>query len=1086
MRSTPDSFTPEVSGPVLRAASQMSAAPWPVPCRLIAAFLCVLACLAIFAQPSCFAGQAPSRKIRLQLKWRHQFQFAGYYAALSQGYYREAGLDVTFRENRPGVEPCESLLDGQAEFAVDGPSVLLHRVQGQPLVVLAAIFQHSPAVMLTLPGTGISSPHDLRGKRIMFTPSTDPEFMAMLMAEGIDPASVVSVPHSWNLEDLTSGRVDAMSAYLTNEPLRLKAMGLTPVLIRPVNYGIDFYGDCLVTSESLIHEEPEVVDAFLAASERGWEYAMAHSAETAELIHRLYAPDLSVEQLKAEGEAMRGLIQPDFVQLGHVNPARWRHIAQVYARLGMLPEHSDLTGFIYSEIRDAADTRRSELVRGSILALVAVVFAGGFVAVILFLFNARLSKQVRERTNALAASERSFRAFFEMAGVGVAQLDGKSRRVLKANSKFCELMGYTTVELRDMSPRELVYGKDLQASEEGYAGLLRSRLKEITQEKRYVRKDGSVFWGVVSISPLWTDQELPEFYLIMLRDVSVRKSAEEKLLLANKVFENTIEGIVVTDPAGRIVQVNPGFTAITGYEAGEAIGGNPRLLKSDRHPQHFYQNMWTQLVRDGHWAGEIWNRRKNGESYPEWLTISAVKNSVGQTTNYVSIFHDITELKRQQDALEYQAQHDALTGLPNRLLLDDRLRMALAKLERSQERLALLFLDLDNFKTINDGLGHGAGDTLLVELSRRLEKLLRSGDTLARLGGDEFLILLPAIEGIGDAGHICTRMLEALSEPFSLGDVEHFVTGSIGVTIAPDDGCEAGKLIKNADLAMYRAKTMGRNNYQFFTREMDLAAHRRISLESKLRRALDAGEFELFYQPLVNMVTGEIFGSEALVRWRHEGQLISPAEFIPLAEDCGLILPLGDWVLRTAARQAKTWEDAGFDLSMSVNISSRQFAGSGLVATLREVLLETGLTPGRLYFEITESMLMGDMAKAETTLTTLRKAGGTFFLDDFGTGYSSLSYLKRLPIDGIKIDRSFVKDITDDQDSLAIVGAIVSMARTLNLSIVAEGVETEEQRLLLAGMGEMLLQGYLASPPVPADRFERLLESPRILSPLDS
>ncbi|MDP3429090.1 MAG: EAL domain-containing protein, partial [Desulfomicrobium sp.] len=387
-------------------------------------------------------------------------------------------------------------------------------------------------------------------------------------------------------------------------------------------------------------------------------------------------------------------------------------------------------------------------------------------------------------------------------------------------------------------------------------------------------------------------------------------------------------------------------------------------------------------------------------------------------------------------------------------------------------------------KTINDGLGHGVGDELLVELSRRLENLLRSGDTVARLGGDEFLILLPEIESIDGASHITTRVLDALKKPFRHGDVEYFVTASVGLTIAPDDGTEGPKLIKNADMAMYRAKSLGRNNYQYFTPEMDVVAHRRISLESKLRKGIEKGEFELFYQPLVNMDSGLILGAEALIRWRHDGKLISPAEFIPLAEDSGLILPLGDWVLRTAAHQARLWQDAGHDLTMSVNISSRQFAGVDLAATLREVLLHTQLRPGSLYFEITESMLMGDVAKAEMTLLALREAGGTFFLDDFGTGYSSLSYLKRLPIDGLKIDRSFVRDITEDPDSRAIVAAIVSLARTLNLSIVAEGVETQEQRSLLASMGSIVLQGYLASPPVPAGDFETLLAKQTLLLPL--
>lgn len=1049
-----------------------------------ASAILAFALTALATGEAAWAGAAP--KVRLQLKWRHQFQFAGYYAALEKGYFREEGLDVAFLERSVGVAPAESLLSGRAEFAVDSPAVLLRRLNGDPLVVLAAIFQHSPNMLMAVRGSGIGMPHDLLGKRIMFAPGFDVEISAMIAAEGMKPGAFEVVPHSWSVDDLAAGRVDAMSGYITSEPYLLRRMGLAPLVMRPINYGVDFYGDCLVTTERHIGEDPEGVEGFLRAVRRGWAYAMSHPGEMVDLIHAKYAPDIPKEQLLFEAEAMRELVRPDLVEIGHMNPERWRQMAGTYARLGMVSGNLDLSGFIYSEIKDEVRARRERLVRVSVVVLLAAVCAGSCVAGVLFLFNARLGRKVREQTAALAASERSFRVFFEMAGMGVAQIDGMTGNFCKVNEKFRELTGCTARELSVMTWRDLVRPRDLGMLEEALNTLLAERLMETTLEVRLVRRDASLFWGMVTVSALWADGDRPEFFLVVVRDISARKDAEEKLLLANKVFENTIEGIVVTDPKGQIVQVNPGFTAITGYAAEEAIGHNPRILKSDRHPQHFYHHMWTQLVHDGHWAGEIWNRRKNGESYPEWLTISAVKNEAGLTTNYVSIFHDITELKSQEDALKYQAQHDALTGLPNRMLLDDRLRMALAQLGRSGEKLALLFLDLDNFKNINDGLGHGAGDALLIDLSRRLEGLLRAGDTLARLGGDEFLILLPEVDGVEGVSHIATRILEALGRPFSLGDVEFFVTASLGVTIAPDDGNEAGKLIKNADMAMYRAKSLGRNNYQFFTPEMDAAAHRRISLESKLRKAIEGERFELHYQPLVRMDSGCIVGVEALVRWRDGDTLVSPAEFIPLAEDSGLILPLGEWVLRTAARQARLWQDAGFDLGMSVNISSRQFAGPGLAQTLGEVLADTELQPGRLYFEITESMLMGDVAKAEATLNSLRAAGGTFFLDDFGTGYSSLSYLKRLPIDGLKIDRSFIRDITEDQDSLAIVTAIVSMARTLNLRIVAEGVETEAQRRILAGLGPMSMQGYLASRPVPAAECEKLLARGALLPALNS
>ncbi|PKN40840.1 MAG: diguanylate cyclase [Deltaproteobacteria bacterium HGW-Deltaproteobacteria-18] len=1031
-----------------------------------------------------FAADKSVQKVRLQLKWRHQFQFAGYYAAVDQGYFEDEGLQVELLEGAPGLDPSASLVSGEADYAVDSPAILIKRQEGRPLVALAAIFQHSPNVMMTLKDAHLDSPHDLRGKRIMMTSAMDPECLAMLVSEGVPLESVTVVPHSWDTDDLVTGRIDAMSAYLTSEPYQMQERGVPAAFIRPINYGVDFYGDCLVATEDQVKRHPEQVDAFLRAVQRGWLYAMGNPEEMANLIRAGYSSDLSMEHLLFEAKTMRRLIRPDFVEIGHMNPERWRHIAGIYVKLGMMRPGYDLAGFLYPEFKNNLLAGKDRAIRMTLVVLGVILLVGTAITALLFVFNARLSRQVRERTAALSASERSFRAFFEMASVGVAQFEGVSQRFIKVNQKFSDLMGYSASELGHLSPYDLVYPDDWQLSEDAMQTLVTKTHKEITLEKRYVRKDGTVFWGQATISPLWGKGEFPEFYLAVVRDITMRKKAEENLMLAAKVFENTVEGIVVTDAKGTIQQVNPGFSIITGYSSQEVVGDNPRILKSDRHPQHFYKEMWAKLVEEGHWAGEIWNRRKNGESYPEWLTISAIRNEAGEITNYVSIFHDITELKRQQDALEYQAQHDALTGLPNRILLGDRLRMALAQLARSDGKLALLFFDLDNFKTINDGLGHGVGDQLLVELSRRLEKLLRSGDTLARLGGDEFLILLPEIESVDAASHIANRMLEALKAPFHHGDVEYFVTASVGLTIAPDDGIEGAKLIKNADMAMYRAKSMGRNNYQYFTPEMDVAAHRRISMEYKLRKAIEADEFELFYQPLVHIQSGKILGAEALIRWRSDGTLISPAEFIPLAEDSGLILPLGDWVLRTAARQAKLWQDAGHDLTMSVNISSRQFSGSDLAMTLREVLLLTELHPGKLYFEITESMLMGDVGKAESTLLNLREAGGTFFLDDFGTGYSSLSYLKRLPIDGLKIDRSFVKDITDDPDSRAIVAAIVSMARTLNLRLVAEGVETQAQRSLLASMGPIVLQGYLASRPVPAQDFEELLARDGLLSPL--
>jgi diguanylate cyclase (GGDEF)-like protein/PAS domain S-box-containing protein len=567
-------------------------------------------------------------------------------------------------------------------------------------------------------------------------------------------------------------------------------------------------------------------------------------------------------------------------------------------------------------------------------------------------------------------------------------------------------------------------------------------------------------------------------------DVTARKHAEERLKLAATVFEYSIEGIVITDPVGTILSVNPGFTAITGYPPEEVLGKNPRVLKSDRHPPEFYQAMWRQIATAGSWSGEIWNRRKNGEAYPEWLTISAIRNERGEISHYVSIFHDITEIKRQQEAIEFQAHHDALTGLPNRVLFADRLDMALAQIGRSGAKLAVLFLDLDNFKHINDSLGHAVGDLVLQELARRLKKVLRAVDTISRQGGDEFIAILPEIHASEYAGVAAQRILESLHHPFRPQDHELYATASIGIAIAPDDGAAPGDLIKNADLAMYRAKELGRNNYQFFAQGMDTLAHHRLSLESRLRKALDREEFELHYQPVIDLATGGIAGAEALVRWRYGNKLIAPNEFIPLSEETGLILGLGAWVLATACRQAKAWRDLGYrDLAMAVNISSRQFSQADFVDRIDSVLTSTGLPPEALLLEITESVLMANIDIASEQMRRLKDMGVKIMLDDFGTGYSSLAYLKRLPLDGLKIDRSFVMDIHRSADSKAIADAVISLARALELGVVAEGVETLEQLDYLREHVRGHIQGFYASPPVTPESFEKLLAVGFLIQP---
>ncbi len=1036
----------------------------------VTGFVCIPASIARELENS------PLQKVRLQLKWHHQFQFAGYYAAIEKGYFRNEGLEVELIEGHPGINPVDEILAGRADFVIDSPAVLIQRQQGKPIVAIAAIFQHSPTVIITRADRHLDTPQSLKGKKVMLTPEADPESVAMLVGEGVQLQDLHIMPAQWGVDDLIAGRVDAQTAYLTNEPYLLKKAGIETNVIKPLTYGIDFYGDCLIVTEHKVQSDFGQVESFVKAMQLGWLYAMAHQQEMAELIRSKYSEEKSLEQLLFEAAAMRDLIQSEFVQLGHMNPTRWQHIANTFVQLGMMEASYSLNGFLLDDYRDRMESEQHRNANALLIAFILVSSVSCITWLGLIIFNRRLASKVRQRTASLAASEQNFRAIFEMAGVGVAQVDLQAVCYKKVNKKYSEIVGYSIDELDGLTPADITHPEDIDYQKEQLQSLIEGQISEFSMEKRYRQKDGTMVWAQLTMTPLWTAGQDPVHALVVIRDITQRKNAEKRLAFAAKVFENSIEGIVVTDASGTIMQVNAAFTTITGYTPDEAIGRNPRILKSDKHPPDFYERMWRKIATEGQWSGEIWNRRKSGEAYPEWLTISAVKNDKGKLTNFVSIFHDISQHVQQQEELKHQAHHDALTGLPNRVLMNDRLRNALKKLERSDGKLALFYLDLDNFKNINDAFGHTVGDHLLVEFSKRLINVMRSGDTAARLGGDEFIILIPEIKDINLVSIIAVRLIDSLKEPFLHGDLELFVSASLGVTIAPDDGMDAVTLVKNADVAMYRAKNLGKNNYQFFAAELDVQAHRRIALEMKLRKAIEREEFELYYQPLVHSATGKIVGAEALIRWRSDGKIISPGEFIPLAEDTGLILPLGEWVLNEGARQAMIWQDAGYNLTVSVNISSRQFVGQDLFSILKNILNETGLESGRLYLEVTESMIMGDLTEAQRVMGALRQLGIKFYLDDFGTGYSSLAYLKKLPIDGLKIDRSFIRDIVEDPDSETIATVITSLANTLKLAIVAEGVETVEQWRILHEMSDMLIQGFLVSRPVPAEEFEKLVQ----------
>jgi diguanylate cyclase (GGDEF)-like protein/PAS domain S-box-containing protein len=562
-------------------------------------------------------------------------------------------------------------------------------------------------------------------------------------------------------------------------------------------------------------------------------------------------------------------------------------------------------------------------------------------------------------------------------------------------------------------------------------------------------------------------------------DITDRKRYEADLRLSATVFQASNEGILITDAESKIVRVNKAYQLLTGYNECESLGRNPNMLQSGKHDQAFYQSMWQALLTVGYWRGEIWNRRKNKALFPAWLSISAVKDTNGKITHYIAILNDITDKKISEERLYRLSHYDVLTNLANRILFQDRVHQAMKRALRDNEAIAVLLIDIDHFKSINDAFGHAIGDDLLCIVAQRLATLKSHVEAIARLGGDEFAILLTDLasnqQAVRIASHSADQILHLFQQPFMLDEQEIFTTASIGICIFPQDGNTVINLLKNADAALYKAKEQGRNHYQFFALEMNIAAHKRLSMQNSLRRAVERDEFLLHYQPQINPYTGKIIGVEALIRWNHPLLgLVSPVEFIPLAEESGLILPIGDWVIFEACRQNKYWQNMGYNkINMAVNLSIRQFFHEELLTTVQQALADSKLSPQYLELEITESLAMTSIESSLSTLEKLKNLGVKLALDDFGTGYSSLNYLKQFAVDSLKIDASFITDIATPRGA-ALVAAIIDLAHLLDMQVVAEGVQTTEQLVFLQSSGCDIVQGYLFNPPLSAAAIEKL------------
>lgn len=681
-----------------------------------------------------------------------------------------------------------------------------------------------------------------------------------------------------------------------------------------------------------------------------------------------------------------------------------------------------------------------------------------------------LNQTVRENTRN--------RIYLQRASDGICIVDANGK-LIEVNNSLCNLLGYERHELLDMHVTGWYRSHVPEAGRQDTFGKLLATPTPSTIETRLARKNAELI--DVEINVIGFDLDSHRYLYTSVRDISERNKASEALRLYANIFNHSGEAIMVTDHENCIVTINPAFTQLTGYSLEEVQGRNPSILASGTTSGGTYQEMWRSLQANGFWQGELWDKRKDGAIYPKWAAISVIRNERGEISHYIASFTDVSERKAAEERIQYLAHHDALTGLLNRYNLENRLDQSLLSAQRDKEQVAVMFIDMDRFKIVNDTLGHHVGDQLLIQVARRLRAAVRDSDIVARLGGDEFVVVLTGMSATIDVVPVAQKILQSIGEAYNIEGNVLQSTPSIGISIFPDDGSDSTTLMKNADTAMYHAKDQGRNNIQFFTPGMNAVVSERLILERDLRAALQGDQLMLHYQPQVRTEDGRTHSMEALARWRHptRGQ-IPPDKFIPVAEDSGLIEALGTWVLNEACRQLTAWRADGIaDIRVAVNLSAHQLLSPRLLESVSTILMRHGLSGDALELEVTESAAMKEPEQAINQLQALRMLGIRLSIDDFGTGYSSLAYLKLLPIQSLKLDRTFVRDIETDSNDAAISVATVALAHSLGLQVVAEGVETEGQRDFLKRQGCDLMQGYLFGKPEPGAVWSERWHTPR-------
>jgi diguanylate cyclase (GGDEF)-like protein/PAS domain S-box-containing protein len=1133
-------------------------------------------------------------KVSLQLQWLDQFQFAGYYMAKEKGFYQAQGIELEILKFDAKLDTTEVVLNNKATYGIGRSKLLIDKVEGKKIVLLASIFQSSPSVLLASEQSGIKTIEDFVDKRIMMTDDvkTAASINAMVTQAGIKTDQIRQLEHTFEVQDLIDGKTDLMAAYLSNEPYVLRKKGIQYRVFDPKEYGFDFYSDILFTSEDEAKNHKQRALAFRQASIKGWEYAFNHIDETVDLIMRKYnVQHKSKAALVYEAEVLKELAYYKTKHLGEINLNKLQRIMDVYRVMGLvkyqefdfksmileckasdlieltreekqwISEHPTLT---YSEVDwkplSIIEEGRMKGIMGDFLDLISARTGLTFRFVpsdswshVLQQFEEKkidlipgVSYSPREKEMGLLSEKY---ASYPMVIVtnekyrfieNIEEFSGKTIAVPKdytsytylslhypnikltvtrdipealklvAQGKADAFVGHIATSLFNISELNL---RDLKISgmtnfefshhclvhedDKVLLSIINKAVRSISQQEKQAinskwvyaeadtQIDYSLAWKVLGVASLI-------LLFLIYRQYTLKKHTdklEEQEELYNLVFNTSLNGVLLMDlQSGLFLDCNDAIVKILKLSSKEEVlqhhplEFSPEFQPDGRRSDEKAVETIKKAIKNGSLFFEWKHTRATGEEF--WAEILLTKVTIsGKEIMHVT-WKDIDARKQAELALieqknyfDHQAHHDALTSLPNRVLFNDRLGHAIKKAERNSKELALFFIDLDRFKQINDSIGHDVGDMVLDVVAKRFTSVMRKEDTLARLGGDEFTVIIEDLSSGEEASILAEKLLASLVEPIHMGEHALYISGSIGISLYPKDDTAAHNLLKYADAAMYKAKEEGGDTYQFYSASMTENAYEHLVMEASLRTALKEDELVVYFQPQIDGRDDSILGMEALVRWMHPTEgMISPAKFIPLAEETGLIVALDRWVMRSAMMQVAQWYKKGLNPGvLSLNLSIKQLQNQSFIGTLKSLLQETGCQTQWLEFEVTESQIMKNPEQAIAILNEISDMGIELAIDDFGTGYSSLSYLKRLPIDKLKIDQSFISDIPTDEEDVGITMAVIALSQSLNLKVIAEGVETAQQRDFLVSNGCSSIQGYFYSRPIPADEMEKYL-----------